>query len=498
MLIPVLLAGGVGTRLWPLSRQSRPKQFLELTGAGSLLQQTLARVDGVEALGPPLVVGNETHRFIIAEQMRSAGLSGPILLESSPRGTAAAAAAAALEARARHGDDVELLVLPTDHAVGDIPAFARAIDRARTVAAQGQLTLFGVTPDRAETGYGYIQAGDSHAEGVRGVRRFVEKPDADSAAAYLAAGDYYWNSGMFLFGAGDFLDALAVHAPDIHAAVHAAHQQAVTDVDFLRLESEAFDACRADSIDYAVMERTDRAVVVAFDAQWGDLGSWSAVARVNGSDAAGNSVHGDAWLTDVQDCIVHSEDRLVAALGTRNQVIVATDDAVLVADREREQDVRQLVDKLRAHGRSEATEYRKVYRPWGSYEQIAAGDRFQVKHIRVAPGGRLSLQKHHHRAEHWVVVHGTALVTCDDRESLLSENESTYIPLGAVHRLENPGKVDLDVIEVQSGSYLGEDDIVRFDDVYGRVDIEPAAEDAVDPGGNTTPEQPAFDRKEQP
>lgn len=498
MLIPVLLAGGVGSRLWPLSRQSRPKQFLELTGDRSPLEQTLARVKGVDALGPPLLIGNEMHRFIMAEQMRTAGLAGPILLESTPRDTAAAAAAAALEARARHGDDVELLILPTDHAVGDIVAFARAIERARSVAAQGQLTLFGVRPDRAETGYGYIQAGNALAEGVRSVRRFVEKPDADSAATYLAAGDYYWNSGMFLFGAGDYLDALAAHAPDIHAAVRTAHERARTDVDFLRLDATAFDACRADSIDYAVMERTERAVMVEFDAQWSDLGSWSAVARANGSDAAGNSVYGDVWLTDARDCIVHSEDQMLAAVGVRDQVIVATDDAVLVADRSREHDVRQLVDELRAHDRPEATASRRVYRPWGSYEQIASGDRFQVKHIRVTPGGRLSLQKHHHRAEHWVVVHGTARVTCDEHECLLSENESTYIPLGAVHRLENPGKVDLDLIEVQSGSYLGEDDIVRFDDVYGRADVEPGAEDAVDEGGAAAPDQSLFDTKEQP
>lgn len=486
MLIPVLLAGGVGSRLWPLSRQSRPKQFLSLTGSESLLEQTLARLGRLGEVGEPLLVGQEDHRFVIAEQMRAAGLSGRILLESSPRNTAAAAAAAAFEAQARYGDDVELLVLPTDHAVGDVEAFGQAIKRARSVAARGRLTLFGVTPDRPETGYGYIHAGQPVADGVRRVERFVEKPDAERAAAYLAAGDYYWNSGMFLFVAADYLATLAKHAPDIHDAVRTAHAEATADIDFLRLAPEAFDACRADSIDYAVMERTEHAVMVAFDAGWNDLGSWSAVARANGTDLAGNSVRGDVWLDDARNCIVHSESRLVAALGTRDQVIVETADAVLVADRGREQDIRKLVDGLRAKGRLEATEYRKVHRPWGSYEQIAAGPRFQVKHIRVKPGGRLSLQKHHHRAEHWIVVHGTAKVTCDDREALLSENQSTYIPLGAVHRLENPGKLDLDLIEVQSGSYLGEDDIVRFDDVYGRV------------GTVVAPEASTADSGEQP
>jgi mannose-1-phosphate guanylyltransferase/mannose-6-phosphate isomerase len=470
MLIPVLLAGGVGSRLWPLSRQSRPKQFLSLTGAKSLLEQTLTRLSELEDTGPPLLVGQEAHRFVIAEQLRSAGLSGRILLESSPRDTAAAAAAAAFEAQARYGDDVELLVLPTDHAVGDAQAFVRAIARARAAAARGRLTLFGVAPDRPETGYGYIDAGEPLAEGVRAVAAFVEKPDGQHAAAYLAAGHYYWNSGMFLFVAADYLAALAQHAPDIHDAVGTAHRDAIADIDFLRLAPAAFDACRADSIDYAVMEKTEHAVMVAFDAGWNDLGSWSAVARANGVDDNGNSARGDVWLDGTHDCVVHSEKRLVAALGTRDQVIVETADAVLVADRSREQDIRKLVADLRAAGRLEADEYRKMHRPWGSYEQIAVGPRFQVKHIRVTPGGRLSLQKHHHRAEHWIVVHGTALVTCDERETLLSENQSTFIPLGAVHRLENPGKVDLDLIEVQSGSYLGEDDIVRYDDVYGRIE----------------------------
>ncbi|WP_123592054.1 mannose-1-phosphate guanylyltransferase/mannose-6-phosphate isomerase [Salinisphaera orenii] len=479
MLIPVLLAGGTGTRLWPLSRQSRPKQFLALTGDATLLEQSLARVRRLPDLGEPLLIGSAEHRFVMAEQMRAAEMPGRVLLEPAARNTAPAVAAAALEARARHGGAAELLVMPTDHAIGDNDVFARAVAQARAGAAAGRLTLFGVTPDRPETGYGYIQAGETLAEGTRAVQRFVEKPDAERAAAYLAAGDYFWNSGMFLFTADDYLDALAEYAPEIHAAASRAHAEAEADIDFLRLDAEAFAACPSDSIDYAVMEKTERAVMVALDAGWNDLGSWSAVGRAVGADAAGNSRRGDVWLEDAENCVVHSDGRLVAALGLRDTLVVETAEAVLVADRGREQEIKGLVESLRAAGRAEATEYRKAYRPWGSYEQIAAGARFQVKHIRVTPGGRLSLQKHHHRAEHWVVVHGTARVTCDGRESLLTENQSTYIPLGAVHRLENPGKVDLDLIEVQSGSYLGEDDIVRFDDVYGRADAapEPAASD---------------------
>ncbi|GAB3672777.1 mannose-1-phosphate guanylyltransferase/mannose-6-phosphate isomerase [Salinisphaera aquimarina] len=498
MLIPVLLAGGVGSRLWPLSRQSRPKQFLALAGTSdrSLLEQTLGRVRQLDDLGPALIVGNDEHRFVMAEQLRSSGIDGRVMIEPVGRNTAPAVAAAAFEICARHGGDAELLVLPTDHAIGDAAAFADAITRARANADRGRLTLFGVTPDRAETGYGYIQAGSVLADGVRTVQRFVEKPDAERAAEYLAHGDYFWNSGMFLFGAQDYLDALAEQAPDIHAAAAAAHAAARTDIDFLRLDADAFAASPADSIDYAVMEGTDRAVMVELDAAWNDLGSWSAVARAAGRDARGNSARGDVWLEDSDDCVVHSQGRLVATLGVRDHVIVETADAVLVADRSREQDIKTLVQRLAVEGRSEAVEYRKAYRPWGSYEQIAAGERFQVKHIRVTPGGRLSLQSHHHRAEHWVVVHGTALVTCDERQMLLTENESTFIPLGAVHRLENPGKVELDLIEVQSGSYLGEDDIVRYDDVYGRADVEPDAKNTVDGEGAAAAVSPVSDDKE--
>lgn len=473
MLIPVLLAGGTGARLWPASRQSRPKQFLPLTGGqASLLSQTLERLQALDDLGDAVAVGSEAHRFVIAEQMHAAGHHGRIILEPAPRSTAAAVAVAACEAQARYGDDVELLVLPTDHAVADHAAFVATVAQARAITSAGRLVLFGVTPERPETGYGYIRVGAPAAEGGHVVDAFVEKPDAEAAQQFLATGDHYWNSGMFMFRAADYLEVLSEYARDIFDGVAVAYEKATTDIDFLRLDRPSFEAVRADSIDYAVMEKTSRAVMVELNAGWSDLGSWSAVARANGLDAHGNSTTGDVWLEDADDCVVYSESRLIAGLGTRDQIIIETPDAVLVADRSREQDIKALVARLETAGRSEATAHRKSYRPWGSYQQITAGPRFQVKHIRVKPGGRLSLQSHHHRAEHWIVVHGTAQVTCNETEMLLTENQSTYIPLGAVHRLENPGKVDLDVIEVQSGSYLGEDDIVRYDDVYGRPERE--------------------------
>ncbi|RJS94990.1 mannose-1-phosphate guanylyltransferase/mannose-6-phosphate isomerase [Salinisphaera sp. Q1T1-3] len=471
MLVPVLLVGGVGTRLWPSSRQSRPKQFLPLVdGESSLFADTLARLEGLADLGEPIAVGAEEFRFMIAEQMQAAGYTGRILLEPAPRNTAAAVAAAAHEARRLHGDEVELLVLPTDHAIADAEAFKSSVAVARGAIADGALALFGVTPDGPETGYGYIRAGMDTAPGLRRVDAFTEKPDAARASEFVASGDYFWNSGMFAFRAVDYLELLSEFASDIHDGVAAAYANAQADIDFLRLDAAAFEAVRADSIDYAVMEKTDRAVMAELDAAWSDLGSWTAVARARGLDARGNAAMGDVWLEDSDGCVVRSESRLVTVLGMKDAIVVETPDAVLVADRGREQEIKQLVNKLEAAGRSEATAHRKAYRPWGSYRQIASGPRYQVKHIRVSPGGRLSLQSHHHRAEHWVVVRGTARVTCDEEVQLLTENQSTYLPLGAVHRLENPGKVDLDLIEVQSGSYLGEDDIVRYDDVYGRTD----------------------------
>lgn len=467
--VPVLLAGGVGSRLWPLSRAARPKQFLAPTGGATLLAQTLARLDELENIAPPILIGRDEHRFVLAEQLRSAGFEGRILLEPAPRGTAAAVAAAACEASAQYGDDARLLVLPTDHAIADNAAFVRTITAALARLAPPQLALFGVSPTRAESGYGYIRAGEVLADGLMGVDRFVEKPDAATAEYYADSGDYYWNSGLFMFRAADYLAALTDHEPAIRDAALAAHGNATSDFDFLRLDVESFAASPNRSIDHAVMEHTSEAVMIELDAGWNDLGSWEAVARVGGVDARGNSVRGDAWLEDADNCVVYSDGRLVAALGTRDQIIVETADAVLVADRSQGQRVGELVEGLKQAARTEASTYPRVYRPWGSYEQVAAGPRFQVKHINVRPGAELSLQKHHYRAEHWVVVSGIARVTCDEHVFDLTENQSTYIPLGAIHRLENPGAEPLDLIEVQSGSYLGEDDIVRFDDRYGRI-----------------------------
>lgn len=470
MIVPVLLAGGSGSRLWPLSRQARPKQFLPLVGDTSLLQDTLTRVASFAAGAATLVVGREEHRFLIAEQMRRVGATGTVVLEPCPRNTAPAVAVAALEAAATQGDKSLLLILPSDHVIQDLEQFDAAVAKGVEAAENGLLVTFGVAPSRAESGYGYIRAGRELSPGTHAIDSFVEKPDAATAQGYLDTGGYYWNSGMFLFSAEAYLAALGAHAPDILQAAEAAHAGAARDVDFLRLDETAFAGCRSESIDYAVMEKTQDAVVVPLSAHWSDLGSWSSVAELLPSDSRGNTVRGDVLLEDTDNCVVRSEGRLVATLGVRDQVIVETADAVLIADRSREQDIKTLVDRLTADKRSEATEHRKVYRPWGSYEGIAMGGRFQVKHIVVQPGARLSLQKHHHRAEHWVVVRGTALVTRGDEEFLLTEDQSTYIPLGTKHRLENPGAIALELIEVQSGAYLGEDDIVRYDDVYGRAD----------------------------
>lgn len=479
MIVPVLLAGGSGTRLWPLSRQARPKQFLPLVGDTSLLQATLTRVAAVAAGASSLVVGQEEHRFLIAEQMRRVGATGTVVLEPCPRNTAPAVAVAALEALATQGAEALLLVLPSDHVIQGLDQFNAAVATAVEAASRGHLVTFGVPPNRVETGYGYIRAGRALSADIYAIDAFVEKPDAATAQGYLDTGEYYWNSGMFLFYAQAYLAALKVHAPDILRASEAAHSGAVRDVDFLRLDTAAFAGSRSESIDYAVMEKVAGAVVVPLSARWSDLGSWSAVAELTASDARGNAVRGDVLLEDTDNCVVRSDGRLVATLGVRDQIIVETADAVLVADRSREQDIKTLVNRLAAEKRSEATAHRKVYRPWGSYEGIAMGGRFQVKHIVVQPGARLSLQKHHHRAEHWVVVRGTALVTRGGEEFLLTEDQSAYIPLGTKHRLENPGAIALELIEVQSGAYLGEDDIVRYDDVYGRADATADNEETI-------------------
>ena len=463
-LQPVLLSGGSGTRLWPLSREAYPKQFLPLAGDDTMVQATWRRVEALADLAP-IVVANEEHRFLVAEQLRQVGAPVPaILLEQVGRNTAPAIAAAALQAMAG-GADPLLLVLPSDHVVRDVAGFQRAVREASSAAEAGALVTFGVVPDAPETGFGYIQA--EAGDGLRQVLRFVEKPDAATARSYLDAGGYYWNSGMFLLRASRYLEELARFRPDIVDAVRAAHAAARHDGDFVRLDKDAFSACPSDSIDYAVMEKTADAMVLPVDIGWNDVGSWSALWDVAERDADGNAHHGDVIAVDSRNSYAYAQ-RLVALVGLDDIVVVETDDAVLVARKDKVQEVKQVVARLKQEQRSQAVLHREVHRPWGSYDSVDNGGRHQVKRIKVKPGAALSLQMHHHRAEHWIVVSGTAKVTRGDETLLLSENESTYIPLGVKHRLENPGKVPLELIEVQSGSYLGEDDIVRFEDVYGR------------------------------
>ena len=464
-MIPVILSGGSGTRLWPLSRDAFPKQFLALVGHDSMLQATWHRVAPL-ASGAPIVVAGETHRFMVAEQLREAGCAdATILLEPLARNTAPAIAAAALEAT-RDGADPLLLVLPSDHVIADAEAFRAAVRAASAAAEAGSLVTFGIVPTGPETGYGYIKA--AAGEGVRAVERFVEKPDAATAAAYVASGDYAWNSGMFLFRASAYLAELERHQPAMLAACREALARARRDVDFVRLDQAAFAASPSDSIDYAVMEKTAHAAVLAIDVGWNDVGSWAALWQVAEQDGDGNAHHGDVLARDCRDTLAWGDGRLLALLGLRDVVVVDTADAVLVAHKDHVQDVKAIVAELKRRGRAETSLHRKVYRPWGHYDSVDVGERFQVKRITVKPGAALSLQMHHHRAEHWIVVSGTAKVTRGDEVILLGENQSTYIPLGVKHRLENPGVVPLELVEVQSGSYLGEDDIVRFEDVYGR------------------------------
>ena len=469
---PVILSGGSGTRLWPLSRRSFPKQLLPLTGDATLLQETARRVEPGDRVAPPLIVCNDEHRFIIAEQMRAIGVEpAAIVLEPMARNTAPAIAAAAIIVAEADPDGV-LLVLSSDHVIRDVQAFRAAVDLAAEAAAQGALTTFGIVPESPETGYGYIRKGEP-LDGVAGVARvaeFVEKPDAARAASFLESGEYAWNSGMFVFPGAELLGELERLEPDMLMACREAVAQSTRDLNFTRLDGAAFGAARKVSIDHAVMEHTDRAATVTADIGWSDVGSWSALWEIGERDAEGNVTVGDVVLRDAKDSYVRASGRLVAAIGVEDLAIVETDDAVLVAPRARSQEVKEIVGQLEAANRSEASEHPRVYRPWGYYQGIAEGDRFQVKQISVKPGEKLSLQMHHHRAEHWVVVQGTAIVTNGDEKLMLSENQSTFIPIGARHRLENPGEIDLTLIEVQSGAYLGEDDIVRFDDVYGRSD----------------------------
>jgi mannose-1-phosphate guanylyltransferase/mannose-6-phosphate isomerase len=474
MLTPVILSGGAGTRLWPLSRELYPKQLLALTGERTMLQQTALRLSGL-AVSAPVVVCNEAHRFLVAEQLRQLKIeSRATVLEPAGRNTAPAIALAALAALKMSagdssGQDPALLVLPADHVIRDVPAFQQAVRVALAAVEQGKLATFGIVPNTPETGYGYIQRGAaSGISGVHQIARFVEKPPLERAQEFLKSGDYFWNSGMFMFRASRYLQELERFAPEIAKVCRSAFDSARSDLDFIRVDAKIFAQCPSDSIDYAVMEKTSDAVVVPLDAGWSDVGSWAALHEASDSDAHGNVSRGDVISEDSTGCYFYSESRLVAAVGLADHVVVETKDAVLVAPKSRVQDVKKLVARLKEAGRYEHSLHREVFRPWGSYDSIENGDRFQVKRLKVKPGATLSLQMHHHRAEHWIVVSGTARITRGEEVFLLEENQSTYIPLGVKHRIENPGMIPLHIIEVQSGSYLGEDDIVRFDDRYGR------------------------------
>jgi len=473
--LPVIMAGGSGTRLWPLSRAGYPKQFLVLSGNQSLFQLAAQRLSSLAdadiTVGAPLVVGNEEHRFLVLDQLRELGLRpGALLLEPSGRNTAPALTLAALQA-VEDGSDPVLVVAPADQTVTDIGAHTQAVQQAVRAAAQGSIVILGVKPDRPETGYGYIAS--SPAEGLARVAQFVEKPDALTAEQYLREGNYHWNSGMFVLKASVWLAALKTFRPDIESAVRAAWATRSADASFVRPGKAEFAQVPSESVDYAVMERCPGSAhdirMVSLDAGWNDLGAWEAVWQVSDKDLDGNAQVGDVVLHDSRNTLVHATSRLVSVVGLENVVVVETPDAVMVSDRSRSQDVKKIVGLLDKQKRTEQSLHRKVHRPWGWYDSIDAGPRFQVKRIMVNPGATLSLQMHHHRAEHWIVVTGTAEVTCGDKKILLSENQSTYIPLGQTHRLANPGKVPLEIIEVQSGSYLGEDDIVRFEDTYGRA-----------------------------
>ncbi|GAN77649.1 mannose-1-phosphate guanylyltransferase/mannose-6-phosphate isomerase [Acidisphaera rubrifaciens] len=468
-VIPVILSGGSGTRLWPVSRESFPKQLWPLLSEHSLLQETALRATGPR-FGAPMVVCNQEHRFLIAEQLRGAAVQDArIVLEPVGRNSAPAVAAAALLVAERDPDAV-MWMMAADSAIADVAALHAKLDQAVVAARAGRIVTFGMRPTAPETGYGYIEVGDALADapGVHDLRRFVEKPDAATAATLVAGGRHLWNSGMFVFTAATMLAELETHAPDVLRAVADAVARRRQDLDFIRLDPEAFAACPNISLDYAVAERTRHAAVVPADLGWSDVGSWSALWEITPKDARGNVAIGDALLENADDCYVRSDGVLTAVVGLRDVVVVVTEDAVLAMHRDHSQDVKRVVDRLKADGRHEAVAHNRVYRPWGFYEGLIRGDRFQVKRISVTPGHKLSLQKHFHRAEHWVVVSGSALVTRDNDEVLVRENESIYLPLGCVHRLENPGRIPLTLIEVQSGAYLGEDDIVRLQDTYGR------------------------------
>ncbi len=472
MLLPIIMAGGTGSRLWPMSRELYPKQFLKLHGKYSMLQETVVRLDGLQT-SEPLVICNEEHRFLVAEQLRQIGrLAGNIILEPVGRNTAPAIALAALNATGK-GDDPIMLVLAADHVIENTEAFQKAVVEALPYAAEGKLVTFGIIPTGPETGYGYIQRGGSasvDANEIYNVHRFVEKPDLVTAKGYVSCGEYYWNSGMFMFRAKQYLSELGKFRPDILTACENSIETPLPDVDqdFIRINKEAFLTCPDDSVDYAVMEKTTEAVVVPLAAGWSDVGSWSALWELSGKDEHNNVLNGDIFLHNASDCYINTDEKLVAAVGVDNLVIVSTKDAVLVVNKSQVQDVKKVVEYLKQQSRSEYRRHRESYRPWGRSDNVVSEPRFNVNRLTVKPGGMFSLQMHHHRTEHCVVLSGTGRVTLEDKSYLITENQSTFIPVGSVHMLENPGKIPLELLEIQSGSYLGEDDIIRLRDQYGR------------------------------
>ncbi|WP_318520986.1 mannose-1-phosphate guanylyltransferase/mannose-6-phosphate isomerase [Photobacterium leiognathi] len=467
MILPVILSGGSGSRLWPLSRKHHPKQFLSLINDNTMLQDTLLRLKGLECLAP-YVVCNEGHRFTVAEQLAEIDqLGGEILLEPKGRNTAPAVALAALQAT-KNGEDPYLLILAADHVITDIEQFQHAVRLAKKIAEQEKLVTFGIVPDKAETGYGYIKGAKlNNNSGYLSVEQFVEKPDLTTAQQYLQSGEYYWNSGMFLFKASVYLQELREFKPEVYQFCQQAIEKSKHDSDFLRVEHDAFLNCPDDSIDYAIMEKTSRAAMIPLDAGWSDVGSWSSIWEVKEKDQHNNVLRGDVLSLDITESIIDARDKLVAVIGLDNVAVIETSDAVLVADKSRVQDIKHIVDNLNQSKRKEALEHQRIYRPWGHIDLLQKGHRYESKQVMIKPHARLSLQKHYHRAEHWIVVSGTARVRCDDNESLITENQSTYIPIGAVHAIENPGSIPLVMIEVQTGSYIGRDDIVRLEDIYG-------------------------------